>query len=177
MDIQLFRTYYDEYYQQLCHFLTFYTRDIYIIEDIIQDIFLSLWNNREHINIDHIKPYLFQAAKNNVIKRLQDEENKHKILEKWYQRQIEEENYQDCFDLDEFDKLLNDTISKLPPKCREIYILSRKEHLTYKQIADYLNISIKTVENQISIALKKIKETFAEILLLLFIMLFNTKGF
>ena len=66
MNITTFRQYYDSYYDQLYHFLTFYTKNSIIIEDVLQEIFLKLWENREKIEVKYIKTYLFHAAKNKV---------------------------------------------------------------------------------------------------------------
>ena len=66
MDIQAFRNYYDTYYEQLCCFLNFYTHDGAVIEDVIQEVFLKLWENKDCIEITYIKTYLFRAAKNRV---------------------------------------------------------------------------------------------------------------
>ena len=145
MDITTFRKYYDLYYEPLCHFLSFYTQDITIIEDILQEVFLKLWENREEIEIQYIKTYLFHAAKNKVLNYLRDEQNRHYLLENWFNQQKQERQGKECFDIEQFTLLLNNIINQLPEKCREIFLLSRQEKLTYKQIAARLNISIKTV--------------------------------
>ena len=146
MDIQAFRNYYDTYYEQLCCFLNFYTHDGAVIEDVIQEVFLKLWENKDCIEITYIKTYL------------RDEENRHQLLENWFNQQLEERKYKDCFDMDALTKVVNQAIEQLPEKCREIFSLSRKEGLSYRQIAERLGISVKTVETQISIALKRIRE-------------------
>ena len=158
MDIQAFRIYYDTYYEQLCRFLNFYTHDVAVIEDIIQEVFLKLWENKDCIEITYIKTYLFRAAKNRVLNYLRDEENRHQLLENWFNQQLEERKYKDCFDIDALTKVVNRAIEQLPERCREIFSLSRKEGLSYRQIAERLGISVKTVETQISIALKRIRE-------------------
>ena len=71
---------------------------------------------------------------------------------------LEERKYKDCFDIDALTKVVNRAIEQLPERCREIFSLSRKEGLSYRQIAERLGISVKTVETQISIALKRIRE-------------------
>ena len=106
----------------------------------------------------YIKTYLFRAAKNRVLNYLRDEENRHQLLENWFNQQLEERKYKDCFDMDALTKVVNQAIEQLPEKCREIFSLSRKEGLSYRQIAERLGISVKTVETQISIALKRIRE-------------------
>ena len=158
MDIQAFRNYYDTYYEQLCCFLNFYTHDVAVIEDVIQEVFLKLWENKDCIEITYIKTYLFRAAKNRVLNYLRDEENRHQLVENWFNQQLEERKYKDCFDIDALTKVVNRAIEQLPERCREIFSLSRKEGLSYRQIAERLGISVKTVETQISIALKRIRE-------------------
>lgn len=158
MDIQSFRSYYDAYYEQLCRFLNLYTQDVAVIEDVVQDVFLRLWENKDCIEITYIKTYLFRAAKNKILNYFRDEENKHYLLEKWFNQQLEEKKHRECFDLDILTKTLNKAINQLPERCKEIFLLSRRDELSYKQIAERLGISIKTVETQISIALKRIRE-------------------
>lgn len=161
MDIATFRKYYDLYYDQLCHFLNFYTQDITIIEDVLQEVYLKLWENRDEIEIQYIKTYLFHAAKNRVLNHLRDEQNRHYLLENWFNQQQQEKQGKECYDLEQFTTLLYKAIEQLPEKCREIFLLSRQEKLTYKQIAEKLNISVKTVEAQMGIALKRIRETLS----------------
>lgn len=79
------------------------------------------------------------------------------MLENWFNQQLEERKYKDCFDIDALTKVVNRAIEQLPERCREIFSLSRKEGLSYRQIAERLGISVKTVETQISIALKRIR--------------------
>lgn len=159
MDIATFRKYYDLYYDQLCHFLNFYTQDITVIEDVLQEVYLKLWENRDEIEIQYIKTYLFHAAKNRVLNHLRDEQNHHYLLENWFNQQKQEKQGRECYDIEQFTSVLNKAIDQLPGKCREIFLLSRQEKLTYKQIAEKLDISVKTVEAQMGIALKRIKET------------------
>ncbi len=161
MDIATFRKYYELYYDQLCHFLNFYTQDITIIEDVLQEVYLKLWENRDEIEIQYIKTYLFHAAKNRVLNHLRDEQNRHYLLENWFNQQQQEKQGKECYDLEQFTTLLYKAIEQLPEKCREIFLLSRQEKLTYKQIAEKLDISVKTVEAQMGIALKRIRETLS----------------
>lgn len=161
MDIATFRKYYELYYDQLCHFLNFYTQDITIIEDVLQEVYLKLWENRDEIEIQYIKTYLFHAAKNRVLNHLRDEQNRHYLLENWFNQQQQEKQGKECYDLEQFTTLLYKAIEQLPEKCQEIFLLSRQEKLTYKQIAEKLDISVKTVEAQMGIALKRIRETLS----------------
>lgn len=177
MHIVTFRYYYDSYYDQLYHFLIFYTQDTTIIEDVLQEVFLKLWENREKIEVEYIKTYLFHAAKNKVLNHLRDEQNRHYLLENWFNQQVQDKKGKECFDLERFVLQLDKSIQLLPERCREIFLLNRKEKLTYKQIAEKLNISVKTVEAQMGIALKRIRETLTtstfSILILIWYLLFD----
>lgn len=162
INLQKFREIYDLYYEPLCKFLLFYTKDAHIIEDIVQEVFLALWENRDSIEISYIKTYLFQSAKNKLLNYLRDEENRSALLEKWYREQLESRiPAEERFNTDALLKIIDKAIESLPEKCREIFILSKVENLSYKQIAELQQISLKTVENQMGIALKKIREYLA----------------
>ena len=142
----------------MCRFLNLYSHDPQIIEDVLQEVFLKLWENRDSVEVEHVKTYLFHAAKNQILNYLRNEQNRHYLLERWFDQQIEDKHNKECFDLEKFSSVLDMAINCLPEKCKEIFILSRKENLSYKQIAEVKGISIKTVENQMGIALKKIRD-------------------
>jgi RNA polymerase sigma-70 factor (family 1) len=161
MDINNFRSYYDSYYDQLCFYLNFYTDDVSIKEDVLQEVFLRLWENRDTIEIKYIKTYLFHATRNTVLNYLRDEGKRHALLEKWFDQQKYETQGKDCFDIEAFMEKLNKIVDQLPPRCQEIFKLSHDEKLTYKQISEKLDISVKTVEAQMGIALKRIREGVA----------------
>lgn len=157
---QSFRKLFDLYYEPLCTSLNYYTRDEVAIEEIVQEVFVNLWEARDQLKIEHIKTYLFSAARYRALNYLRDKQRQLEILENWAKEEIEIRNSRESSDLDDMLPYLQKAVESLPEKCREIFELSRQEHLTYKQIADRNNISIKTVENQMSIALKKIREYF-----------------
>lgn len=161
IDLESFQKHYDSNYKQLCRFLNLYTHDPQIIEDVLQDVFLKFWENRNSVEVEYVKTYLFHAAKNQILNYLRNEQNRHYLLEKWFNQQLEDRQNKDCFNIEKFTSVLDIAINNLPEKCKEIFILSRKENLTYKQIAEAKGISIKTVENQMGIALKKIREFMA----------------
>ena len=88
-------------------------------------MFLKLWENKDCIEITYIKTYLFRAAKNRVLNYLRDEENRHQLLENWFNQQLEERKYKDCFDIDALTKVVNRAIEQLPERCREIFLIGR----------------------------------------------------
>lgn len=93
-----------------------------------------------------------------MLNYLRNKENHSVILEKWAAIELEKSEAVDCVDRQLFYQVLQAAIESLPEKCKEIFILSREEQLSYKEIAQIKEISVKTVENQMGIALKKIRE-------------------
>lgn len=163
IDFEKFREIYDLYYESLCKFLIFYTKDAQIIEDLVQEIFLSLWENRHIIEISYIKTYLFQSARNKMLNYLRDSRNRSKLLEKWYEEQLCDSMADSGrFDIEQLTAKIQQAIESLPQKCKEIFILSKMKGLSYKKIAELKNISTKTVENQMGIALKKLRFSLSE---------------
>lgn len=145
-----FRYCFDLYYQRLCHYTSNFTLDFDQAEDIVQGVFIKLWNNREHLIITtSLKSYLYKSCYYKYIDLYRKKKN---ISEK-----LEEYRYQKLMNLEEKEAdpkqekitILNQAIQELPPKCREIFVLSKFDGLKYQEIADHLNISKKTVENQI----------------------------
>lgn len=134
-------------------------------ENIVQDIFLMLWEKREALRVDvSLTAYLFTLVKNKCIDFL-----RHQMVEQMYSENVKHEYNEELnvklFALESFDHnfsseedietLLRNAIDKLPERCRLIFIKSRIEGKKYKEIAEELNLSVNTVEGQISIALKK----------------------
>ncbi|HJT74500.1 MAG TPA: RNA polymerase sigma-70 factor [Chitinophaga sp.] len=125
-------------------------------KEIVQDVFSTLWSQHEQLPpIQHVSAYLYTMVRNRVLNYIE-----HKQVEARYALNFQ--NFMDeghnASDIQVREKELQQTIDKeiaaLPPKMREVFMLSRKEHLTHKEIADRLNISEFTVKNHIKSALK-----------------------
>ena len=154
MSEQEFHSIYKLYHEKLCYFLNYYTHDEQAIEEVVQDVFVYLWKESANLNITYLKTYLYSSARNRMLNYLRNEHTRTIVLERWAKMELEERQAQDCIDRAEF-FLLFET---LPPKCREIFLMSRDEKKTYKEIAEEKDISVKTVEAQMGIALKRIRE-------------------
>jgi len=161
IDRTSFRAIYDLYYEPICKFLNHYTRDRFIIEDVVQEVFVKLWEDKDFLEVSYVKAYLYNAARNKMLNCLRNVINQTTILEQWSKEKKETDNSWDCYDLDEFSEILNKAIDTLPAKCRSIFVQSKWEKLSYKQIAEINNISVKTVESQMSHALKCVREYVA----------------
>lgn len=164
-DKNSFKVLFDNYYSQLARTSFLFVKDTDTAEEIVQEFFIKFWIKRNDINIhSSVKSYLFQSIRFRSLNYLRD--NKNVSIENLEIKQINElaDNHSEEFDYDIIKKKLAAAIETLPEKCRDIFLLSRKENLTYKQIAEKLDISQKTVENQIGIALKKLREKLQPIL-------------
>ena len=175
-DIDSFKYFFDRYYNDLCNFVHIYLHDQMLAEEIVQDIFVYFWENREKLQINtSVKAFLFSASKFKSLNLLRDTQNQKRIMERIgitepFYTQEQASSY---IDTDEFRKILDSAVEQLSPKCREIFLLSKREELSNREIAERLNISVKTVENQMTIALKKLKEyliPYREKIFILFIL-------
>ena len=147
---------FDHYYTSLCYFTDKYIHDLDESRSLVQQVFVDLWIKRDKLVIQYsLKSYLFKAAQNSALDYL-----KHKLVETKYLNDIKPEEIiveRDLIEEAELNARINAAIGELPEKCREIFLLCRFEELRYTEIALRLGISVKTVEMQMGIALKKLK--------------------
>ncbi len=157
-DKQAFKFLFDTYFESLCRYMFFYLKDKQDAEEIAMDIFMYIWENCEKIEIKiSLKAYLFQAARNRCLNALRDRKESYSLEEN---EQYEHLRTEICstLEIDELNHLIEEAVLSLPEKCREVFIKSRHEQLSNQEIAEALQISVKTVEGQITKALKRIKE-------------------
>ncbi len=142
------------YYSGLVVFAMRYLHAKEESEEMVQDIFLKLWSEREHLHIHtSLRDFLFTSAKNRCLDRIKRKKVEEKFENLSRQNPNEITNY-DLFVEQELRGLIKETMESLPAECRKVFVLSRIQNLKYKEIAKKLDISVKTVENQISKALK-----------------------
>lgn len=143
--------------------------------DVVQDVFIKLWNRRDEVSaILNKKAYLFKSVINASITYLENNKNKTSIGD----LKIESSGQTDSAVLTkELESKIQLALNALPPKCKAIFVLSRFEGLKNKEISEYLGLSIKTVENQMGIALKKMKEDLKPYLTKEFFSLAMAAGF
>lgn len=145
-----------EYVDSLERFIMYYIHDREKAQELVLDIFTYVWEHRETLEIRlTMKAYLFQSAKNKAFTYIRDKKTSFYIEDMSFSDAGKNDDYQ--VELDELNRLIQEAVTLLPTKCKEIFKKSREENLTNKEIANSLNISEKTVEGQITIALKKIK--------------------
>jgi RNA polymerase sigma-70 factor (ECF subfamily) len=148
------------YYSRLCFFSDRILHDFDLSRSIVQQVFVDLWIKRERLLVTSLQAYLYNSTRNASLDVL-----KHKKVESRYLSSLEKNESVEETDLMEEAELadrINSAIQKLPEKCREIFLLCRFEELKYAEIAVKLNISVKTVEMQISIAMKKLRKELSD---------------
>jgi len=139
-------------------------------EDLIQELFTELWFKRSHLVISKLNAYLYTSARNKALMVLRSGKV---ILDlEVISMLVSDYSSDDLVMENEIKECLEREISALPPKCREIFVLSRQEQMSHKEISSKLNISLKTVENQISTALKRVKASMIDFLILLLVLFF-----
>ncbi|HAZ02850.1 MAG: hypothetical protein A2W90_17055 [Bacteroidetes bacterium GWF2_42_66] len=170
-DKQSFEMLFKTYYPQLCLFSKQYTKDMDDAREVVQELFVYLWENKEKIrNIDSVKSYIFTALKFNSIRKYNDSSSMTiEIFDVSEEKFITD--FHDEIEYAELQHAIFQTIELLSPQCRRIFEMSRFEKLTYKEIADSLDISIKTVEAQISKALRNLQKMLNKYLIAIFLFL------
>jgi RNA polymerase sigma-70 factor (ECF subfamily) len=160
-NVAAFNILFNNYYAQLCFFCSRYLVDMDLSRSLVQQVFVDLWIKREKLSIEYsIKSYLFQAVKNRAVDQLRQSKKNIQINDA--ASELAQIPFQDIIEEAELDDRINKSINHLPEKCREIFLMSRFESLKYIEIAEKLNISVKTVEMQIGVALKKLREELSD---------------
>lgn len=165
-----------KYYLRLCGFANKFIANAAESEEIVQDVFLNIWNKRDQLNLkSEIKPYLFKSVQNlcyNFLEHRKVADNYYAVIELVYKNQAEEFNTYESVLYNEFQTKSEAAIESLPDQCKKIFRMSREEGLKYIEIAEKLGISVKTVETQMSRALSKLKVELKDYLAVLIVSLF-----
>jgi RNA polymerase sigma-70 factor (ECF subfamily) len=166
-----FKSLFDQHYSILCAFANKYVADMETARDIVQQVYINLWDNWGRL--DHeisLKPYLFRAVTNRCLNHLRSEK---KIVhvelpadEVGVQSFLEETDF---LETQELKSKISRSIEKPPEKCRAIFLMSRNQEKSYKEIAAALNVSVKAVEAQMTKALKLLREDLSDYLVIILI--------
>lgn len=176
---QAFQRVFEQYYNTLCNYALNYLNEIATSEDVVQEVFTRIWEKRKDlIQSDTIRFYLFSAVRNNCLTYMQKEKRAGITALNDYEVSDEPRNNLEDTAQPEVDykAKLSEAMNQLPPKCREVFLLSRMSNQSYKEIADSMEISVKTVENQIGKALKILRAFMRDqkiLLLVLAIIIIN----
>jgi len=152
------RVIFEQYYKDICIRINRMIKNKAQTEDLAQELFLDFWKKRNDIEIKgSLKGYLSVAARNKTLNWIKSSKNHDFNSIEDVQQATKEESAQKLMELEEMKTHIDEAIDLLPEKCKIVFILSRFEQLSYKEIAKNLDISPKTVENQISKALKLLR--------------------
>lgn len=155
-----FKRIFDEHYSPLCNYVLTIVYDSSIAEEIVQNLFVQLWERKTLNKINHIEAYLLKCVKYKTIDYLRYQNTQQVLpLEAWHGAYS---NDQTGIKEEDIEPLLNYFTAKLPSKTRRVFLLSRQSKLSYREIAEDMNISVKTVEAQISRALRIMRKLLKE---------------
>lgn len=160
-DEKAFESLFKTYYAKLTFFANKFVNDLQVSEEIVSDTFTGLWEQRKSLEITtSMNAYLYRMVQNRCLNYL-----KHKKVESEYVNYLAKHNMlteipasaQNPYFQKELEEQVQNAIAALPEKCREVFKMSRFEQLKNKEIAEQLNVSPKTVERHMTIALDKLR--------------------
>lgn len=164
-ELNAFREIYNRYWKKLYGFAYQRLKDVTLVEEILQDFFTKIWFKRQTV---HIKPtlalFLFSSVRNEIFDFYRKESTRLAHLQA-YKSGLEDfdNSTEDYLNVADLENAITSQIQELPPKCRDVFRLSREQNKSNKEIAVFFGISEKTVENQITKALKRIRVGIGEL--------------
>jgi len=174
-DEQAFELLYRRYFVRLCAFSNKFLSDPQTSEEVVQDIFLKLWENRAMLRSDgSAKSFLFQSVHNRSLNLLAHQKvaNRYSEMIRTVYSKPEEFDVLGSLMAKELNLRIETIINDLAPECKKIFLMSRADGKKHHEIAEELNISIKTVETQINRALKKFRTELADYVTIILTILF-----
>ena len=167
-----FKQIFEACYPRLLRFAAVYTGNLQDAEDILQNVFLLFWEKRASLQLDtNLNAYLLSMVKNHCINHLKHQQ----VVQRYSANRMTELQQEMAFnyyafskfnpeqmDIESLERLAEKAIGELPEQCRKVFELSRYEGLKYREIAERLGISVKTVESHISNALKILRVTMKD---------------
>ncbi|MFH5832168.1 RNA polymerase sigma factor [Halalkalibaculum sp. DA3122] len=173
-NVRAFKNVMRTYYRELIDFAHHYVKSSYLAKDVVQDVFANIWERRSSWSPDRsLKMYLYQSVKNEALKLLRNRKTERKYIESYLEERGEAKIYPEQMEISEereFQEAAQQAIQSLPERARMTYQLHRRDGLTYKEIAQVMDVSHKTVESQMSRALRILRERLANYLPTLLLM-------
>nr|WP_255534518.1 RNA polymerase sigma-70 factor [Chryseolinea lacunae] len=158
-DERAFKLVFDLYYRPLTVFAIKYVGDVEDAKEIVQEFFVRMWSKQATLDIRFsLRMYLYQSVRNACLNFIASDKVEKKRMMGYNYPLVSNDNALEHMMAAEQEEILMQAIDRLPEKCREIFVMSRMNRLSHQAIATQLNISVKTVETQISIALKRLAE-------------------
>jgi RNA polymerase sigma-70 factor (ECF subfamily) len=168
-DAQAFKLIFDSNYEKLAYFAYKYVDDKAAAEDIVQEVFVNFWAKRHQWKVTtSLQAYLYGAVRNSCLNYIKFNKVRTAYAERSNHTEREDAHIPEQVDAKDLAKLIESGLVNLPVERQKIFRLSREEGLKYREIADQLGISIKTVEAQMGKALKFMREQLKDFLVILF---------
>jgi len=158
-NLQAFNELFDRYGKRLYHFSIRYLKSAVNAEEIVQEVFMKIWDNRLELSEQKsLESYLFTIARNGILNTIRKSKSEQAYLS--YAKINPGKNVllDDELNFNELEKAYHAAIEQLSPRRKEIFLLSREDSLSNAEIAQKMNISVKTVENQMTTALSEIRK-------------------
>ena len=164
-DEAAFKVLFNDFYSKLYYFVLEFVPLKDVAENIVQDTLVTLWNKRNELKDDsNLTSYLFTVAKNNALKKLREKKYSQKLFSNAIDVGELDLNVETLSTVDtsvyafmDIEQIIQETLASLPPQCRKVFELSRFQEMKNREIAEELDISIKTVEKHISKGIKTFK--------------------
>lgn len=173
-DKKVFKTIFDNWYQPIVRFCMQRTGNQEDAEEIAQDIFVKLWTKRDQMQINtSLSGYLYRSALNQIINNAQHQKVKLSHQEHVMAKHDETPYQTDHFTEKEISTIVSNTVAQMPEKRRMVYQMSRKQGLKYAEIAQKMDISVKTVEAHLSAALSQLRITLKDFISMIIFTLIN----
>ncbi len=154
-----FEAIFDDHYEAIRNYLYYLSGDMKLSEDLGQDVFLSLWENKDKLRENTLRAYLLTIARNRYFKH-----HRRKSVDLKFNNSLvgaDNSDYKSpeyLIEIKEFDKKLQGAISKLPERTRTIFLMNRLDDLSYRQISENLGVSVKAIEKQMTKAIRLLHE-------------------
>lgn len=171
-DLLLIEGLFKTHYKPLINYACKYVFNKSVADDVIQDVFMSIWVNKDNIDFEtkYIKSYLYKAVRSRCLNYIQSVRDSIPLSSDDVAFLIQKEVFSgrpyDGLMLDDLEREIGNCIESLPPQCKKIFVYSRGQNLRNKEIAAMLNISEKAVEKQITKALSEIRKHLIKVNLL-----------
>ena len=162
---ELFKVLFQKHYPRLCHIAYGYVLDRDEPEDIVQELFINVWDKgKDSLPDKEFAAYMTTAVKNSCISFLRKRQGAFVPIDDYPTAAIDQpdEIYDEAHEAQSPENLLQVALASLPPKCKEVFLLAKLKGMKYREIAEKLNLSEKTIENQMTRAIRLLRTYVAE---------------
>ena len=159
---QEFKHLFDRHFEGIRNYIYYRTGDMDLAEDLVQDVFLKLWERRDSVKRETIKSYLYTIAHNMIINQAKRQQLMYNFINSSKVMPAEHETPDFLMEKNEFHDYLNQVLASIPEPDRVVFLMNRIEQLKYLEIAERLGLSVKAVEKRMSKALDIIRRMIKE---------------